>query len=438
MYTRKLVSLIALAILVATLVAACAPAPTPAPTAAPPTAAPVQPTTASAAPTAVPPTSAPKVGATWKIGFISSATGPAASLGVPERDVASLVANQLKAAGGITGPDGVKHDVQILIFDDQSSADTATSLARRLIEQDQVQVLVATTASGPSTAIVPIVTEAKAPNISMASARAIIEDPATKKMRDWVFKPVPENTNSADKQAEYLKAVGVTKVCHLYENSAYGQDTLASAKTSFPKAGITIVYDDSFDPKATEFPQLAKAKSSGCEAVVIGAIPPASPVMNVAVRDALPNVRVIHGHGSCVSDLIKNAGKAAEGTVMPCGKIIVADSLPDSDPVKKLDVDFIKAYATVSKDPISTFAGHAYDSLNWAVAALKTLPDGGTLAAQRQAVRDALETKTVNFPTTHGLYTLSPTDHLGFNGAEFAFVIVKNGQFVALPKDQWK
>ncbi len=436
MNTRKILSLIALYIFVAIFVAACAPAPTPAPTAAPPTAAPAQPTTA--APTAVPPTAAPKVGVTWKIGFISAATGPGASLGVPERDVAKLVSDQLKSSGGITGPDGVKHDVQILIFDDQSSADTAATLARRLIEQEQVQVLVATTQSGTSAAIVPIVTEAKVPNVSMASARSLIEDPQTRKMRDWVFKPVPENTNAADKQAEYLKAVGVTKVCHLYENSAYGQDTLASAKASFPKAGITIVYDDSFDPKATEFPQLAKAKAAGCEAVVIGAIPPASPVMNVAVRDALPNVRVVHGHGSCVADLVKNAGKAAEGTVMPCGKIIVAESLPDADPVKKLNVQFIKDYATVSKDPISTFAGHAYDSLQWAIAALKTLPDGGTLAAQRQAVRDAIETKTVKFPTTHGLYTLSATDHLGFDGAEFAFVIVKNGQFVALPKDQWK
>jgi branched-chain amino acid transport system substrate-binding protein len=221
--------------LVALLIAACAtPTPTPAPTPPPPTAAPAQPQpTAAAAATA---TTAPKVGAAWKVGFISSATGPAAALGVPERDVAKLVSDQLKAAGGVTGPDGVKHDVQILVFDDQSSADTATSLARRLIEQEQVQILVATTASGPSTAIVPIVTEAKVPNVSMASARAIIEDPATKKMREWVFKPVPENTNSADKQAEYLKAVGVTKVCHLYENSAYGQDTLASAKSSFAKA----------------------------------------------------------------------------------------------------------------------------------------------------------------------------------------------------------
>ncbi len=459
MKNRRILLMVAASLLLMAL-AACAPAPTPAPTAAPPTAAP-KPTAAPAQPTAAPkpteapkatsaptvaattaPTTAPtaataKTGGTYKIGFISAATGAGASLGVTERDVAKLVADQLKASG-ITGPDGIKHEVQVLIFDDQSSADTAATLARRLIEQDQVQVLVATSQTGPSTAIVPIATEAKVPMVSMASARALIEDPQTKQMRMWVFKPVPENSHSADKQAEYLKAVGVTKVCHLYENSSYGQDTLAAASVSFPKAGIQIVYSDAFDPKATEFPQLAKAKASGCQAVVIGAIPPASPVMNVAVRDALPDLRVIHGHGSCSPDLVKAAGKAAEGTVMPCGKILVADSLPDSDPVKALDLKLIKDYATVSKDPISTFSGHSFDALQWAIAALKTLPDGLSLADQRAKVRDALETKIKDFPTTHGLYTTSPTDHLGFNGADFAIVVVKDGKFVVLPKDQWK
>ncbi len=145
--------------------------------------------------------------------------------------------------------EGVKHEVQVLIFDDQSSADTVVTLARRLIEQDQVQVLVASTQTGTSMAIVPVVTEAKVPTVSMASSIDIIVDPQTKQVRAWIFKPVPGNNHSADKQAEYLKAVGVTKVCHLYENSSYGQDTLASATASFPKSGITIVYSDAFDDK---------------------------------------------------------------------------------------------------------------------------------------------------------------------------------------------
>ncbi len=416
--------------LIAVLLAACAaPTPTPAPPAATPTVAPAAPPT---------PTPAPKVGAPYKIGFIASITGPGASLGIPERNVAQMVQEQLKAQGGIEGPDGVRHEVQILIFDDESKTDTAATVARRLIEQEGVVVLVAGTLSGPSLAMVPIATEAKVPMISMASARSIIEDPETKKMREWIFKPVPENLHSAQMQADYLKAVGVTKVCHLYENTAYGQDTFASAQAIFPQAGIEIVYGDAFERTATEFPQVEKVKASGCQAVVIGSIPPASALVNVAVRDALPEVRVVHGHGSCSPDLIKNAGAAAEGTVMPCGKILVADQLPDTDPVKQLNLDFVKAYQDFTKgEPISTFAGHAYDALQWAIAALKTLPDGLSLAEQRAKVREALEGLR-NFPGTHGIFNLSPDDHLGFNYADFVMVVVKDGKFQVLPRDQWK
>jgi len=350
--------------LIAVLLAACAaPTPTPAPPAATPTVAPAAPPT---------PTPAPKIGAPYKIGFIASITGPGASLGIPERNVAQMVQEQLKAQGGIEGPDGVRHEVQILIFDDESKTDTAATVARRLIEQEGVVVLVAGTLSGPSLAMVPIATEAKVPMISMASARSIIEDPETKKMREWIFKPVPENLHSAQMQADYLKAVGVTKVCHLYENTAYGKDTFASAQAIFPQAGIEIVYGDAFERTATEFPQVEKVKASGCQAVVIGSIPPASALVNVAVRDALPEVRIVHGHGSCSPDLIKNAGAAAEGTVMPCGKILVADQLPDTDPVKQLNLDFVKAYQDFTKgEPISTLR-------TWRACATSQAPTGSS------------------------------------------------------------
>ncbi|MDQ7849733.1 MAG: ABC transporter substrate-binding protein [Armatimonadota bacterium] len=375
----------------------------------------------------------------YKIGFIASITGPGASLGEPERDVARLLQDQLTSARGVVGPDRVRHAVEILIFDDQSRADTAASLARRLINEEKVVLLVAGTLSGPSLAMVPIATEGRTPMISMASARAIIEDPQTKRARPWIFKPVPENLHSAQKQAEYLKAIGATSVCHLYENTAYGQDTFASAGAIFPAAGITIVYGDAFDRTATEFPQVARVRASGCRAVVIGSIPPAASVINVAVRERAAQVRIVHGHGACSPDLIKTAGAAAERTVMPCGKILVADQLPAGDPVKTLNLKFISDFRRFTGGrEISTFAGHAFDSLQWALIALRNLPDGLSLERQRDAAREALETKVKRWAGTHGFYTLSPEDHLGWKAEEFAFVTVQGGKFLILPRDQWK
>ena len=380
-----------------------------------------------------------RTGAPYKIGMIASVTGPGASLGIPERDVYRIIQDRLNAAGGIVGNDGVRHEVQIVFFDDESRPDAAASLARRLIEQERVHVLVAGTLSGPSLAMVPIASEARMPMISMASARAIIEDPATKKMRSYIFKPVPENLHSAAKQAEYLKAVGITGVCHLYENTAYGQDTFASAQALYPKAGIRILYGDSFDRTGTEFPQVTRVRASGCKAVVIGSIPPAASLINVAIAGRVGVRKIIHGHGACSPDLIRTAGTAAEGTVMPCGKIIVADQLPANDPVRRLNLELILDYQRLTGgQPISTFAGHAYDSLQWALAALREVPDGLPLDRVREAVREALETKIKNYVGTHGIMSLSPDDHLGFNPSDFVIVTVRQGRFVILPKDQWK
>lgn len=381
---------------------------------------------------------AARVGAPYRIGFIASVTGPGASLGTPERDVARLVQERLNREGGITGPDGVRHEVQILIHDDQSRADVAASLARRLIEQDQVHVLVGTTLSGPSLAIVPIATELRTPNVSMASARAIIEDPQTKRMRTWVFKPVPENLHSAAKQAEYLRAVGIDRVCHLYENTAYGQDTFASAKAEFPKVGIRILYGDSFDRFATEFPQVTRVRASGCRAVVIGSIPPAAAVINVAVAGRVGPRKIVHGHGACSPDLIRTAGQAAEGTVMPCGKILVADQLPANDPVRRVNLELGAEYSRLTGgQPISTFAGHAYDALQWALIGLRAVPDGQPLARARELVRDAIE-GIRNYVGTHGVMSLSPEDHLGFNPKDFVIVTVQGGRFLLLPPERWK
>lgn len=379
-----------------------------------------------------------RVGTPYRIGFISSVTGPGASLGAPERDVARMFQERLEREGGVAGPDGVRHEVQILINDDQSRADVAASLARRLIEQDQVHVLVGTTLSGPSLAIVPIATELRTPTISMASARAIIEDPATKRMRTWIFKPVPENLHSAAKQAEYLKGVGIDRVCHLYENTAYGQDTFASAKQEFAKAGIRILYGDSFDRFATEFPQVTRVRASGCQAVVIGSIPPAAAVINVAVAGRVGPRKIVHGHGACSPDLIRTAGQAAEGTVMPCGKILVADQLPANDPVRRVNLEFIAEYTRFTGgQPISTFAGHAYDALQWALAGLRAVPDGQPLPRVRELARDAIE-RIRNYVGTHGIMTLSPEDHLGFDAKDFVIVTVQGGRFVLLPPNRWK
>jgi ABC-type branched-subunit amino acid transport system substrate-binding protein len=218
-------------------------------------------------------------GTPYKIGFISAVTGPGSSLGVPERNTAEMIAEQLTAEGGIVGPDGITHQVEIIVLDSESNPDTAAANANRLIVEEEVDILVGGSLSGNALAMVPIASENETPMVGMASAGAIVKDPDTGEVRHWIFKIPHENNQVSQAMVQVLEANGVTSVCHLYENSGYGQDTLAQATAVFEEAGIEILYSDSFERTDTEFPQVVSVQGAGCEAVTVGAIPPGAPLV---------------------------------------------------------------------------------------------------------------------------------------------------------------
>jgi branched-chain amino acid transport system substrate-binding protein len=389
------------------------------------------PTTAASPTTGPPPTAE---GTTYKVGFVVSETGPGSGLGIPEAITARMLAEQW--SDGIVGPDGVYHAIEVIIYDDESNPDVAGTLASRLINEDQVDVLVAGTLSGNALAMAPLAEEAEVAMISMASARSIVE--AEGGARYWIFKTPQNNEHSAEWQRDYMLAQGISSVCYLFENGAYGQDTLNSGNTYFPPAGIEIVYEGSFDRTDTDFPIMAEAQASGCEAVVVGSIPPGSSSVTQAVYDFMPGVEVIGGHGSCNAQYIQLAPEAVEGTVLPCGKLLFADTLPDGDPQKALLLQYIADYEAFSGgEPVSTFGGHAWDALMWAFEALGSLEEGPDLATRRAAIRDYLETQIRDWPGTGGVFNITPDDHLGLEYTGLGFVRVVDGWYANYPPSDW-
>lgn len=374
-------------------------------------------------------------GVAYKIGFVVSETGPGSGLGIPEGITARMLAEQW--AGGIMGPDGVHHAVEVIIFDDESNPDVAGTLASRLITEDQVDVLVAGTLSGNALAMAPLAEEAEIAMISMASARSIVET-ADGQARYWIFKTPQNNEHSAEWQRDYMLAQGYSTVCYLFENGAYGQDTLNSAQAFFPPAGIDIVYEGSFDRTDTDFPIMAEAQASGCEAVVVGSIPPGSSSVTQAVYDFMPGVPVVGGHGSCNAQYINLAPEAVAGTVLPCGKLLFADTLPDGDPQKALLLQYITDYGAFSGgEPVSTFGGHAWDALMWTHQALSSLEEAPDLAARRAAIRDYIESEIRNWPGTGGMFNVTPDDHLGLEYTGLGFVRVVSGWYENFPPSDW-
>jgi len=380
------------------------------------------------------------MGAPYKLGFFSSITGPTSSLGVPERNTAEMIAAQIEEAGGVVGPDGVIHEVEFVIYDDESNPEVAATVASRLIEEDEVDAIVGGSGSGPSLAVVPLMQEAEMPYVSMASSRSIIMNPETGETYKWSFKTPQENFHSGGWQAAYAEAMGWDQVCVMYSNDGYGQDCLAQTTAAMEEKGIEVSYSDSFEPTDTEFPQIASVVASGCDALVIGAVPPGAATVTVAAREGAPDLPVVLGHGVCNATMISAAGAAAEGTVFPCGKLMYADGLPDDDPQKALLIKYREdymAFTGLGPEAVSTFGGHGYDGLWWVLEAMGSLDEGLDLTARRVAIRDYLETEITNWPGTGGVFNVTPDDHLGLTYEALGFVKVENGTWVYFPPEEW-
>ncbi|MFQ5399965.1 MAG: ABC transporter substrate-binding protein [Anaerolineae bacterium] len=371
------------------------------------------------------PLPAEEVGEPYKIGVFFSVTGPASSLGVPERDTALMVAEQVNAAGGIEGPDGLMHPLELILEDDQTSTDEALLIVKRFIEQENVPIIVGGTASGISLAVIDTVTEAQVPFISNASSSAIIQ-PVEE--RHWIFKTPQTNLPVAQVQGDWMVANGITKIASFGVNNGFGVDSMGALQTVAADLGIEIVWEGTFEPGDTDFTaQLTQIAGSGAEALIVHATPGEGAPLTVQFRDLALDMPILHNHGIGNQAFIDLAGDAAEGVLFPIGKLLVADGLPDTDPQKATLLQYVADYTefTGGATP-STFGGHAWDSMQMAIMALSAVGPDPT------AIRDYLE-GIHNFAGISGVFNLSDQDHNGIGKETLVLVEIKNGTWEYVP-----
>jgi branched-chain amino acid transport system substrate-binding protein len=376
-----------------------------------------------------------KTGATYKIGFITSITGAASYLGEPERDAATMMQKQLDEQGGITGPDGVKHPVKILIQDTEGSGDVAVPVAKKLIDSEGVVALLGPATSQESMALIPVATEAQVPMISMASSSGIVKPVAERK---WIFKVAQSNEHTAPWQVKYAKAKGLTKIANIYVNNSYGEDGAAAIRATAKAENVQIVLEDTFGAADTDMTALiTKIKASEAQSVLVTAIPPAAAIFTKQYRELGLTQPLLQNSGIGNVSFVPLAGAAnAEGVIFPIGKIVAVDALADSDPQKPVLKQFVADFQKAIGKAPNQFAAHGRDSLALVLNALKALPNGLSLADQRSKLRDGLE-GTSGFVGVDGVFNLSATDHVGLSTKDVVLARITNGEFAYLPEEKW-
>lgn len=355
----------------------------------------------------------------YKVGAIFSITGPGSSLGIPERDTAQMLEAEVNVKGGIMGPDGKRHPVKIIIYDDASDETRAVLAAKKLIEEDRVAAIVGTTLSGTSLAILDSIQKAQVPLVSCAAAIKIVEPAAE---RRWVFKTPQSDFLIIGVLTEYLKAKDLTRVGWLHVDYAFGDLGWIEFQKAAPKAGLQVVASEKFGQRDVDTtPQLTRMKAASPQAVVVWSIPPSASIVTKNYRDLGITAPLFQSHGVGNKRYIELAGPAANGVVFPAGKLLVAEQLPDSDPQKPVLLAYAKAFEA-KYGPRNTFGGHAWDALQLVFRAMEKA------GADRAGIREVIE-NTRNFVGITGVFDFSPTDHNGLDRRAVTMIQIVDGQW---------
>src|SRR5574341_461023 len=350
-----------------------------------------------------------------RIGAFLAVTGPAAFLGDPEQKTLEMYVAKLNASGGVLG-----RKLQLVAYDSAGDAEKARTFAKRLIEQDKVDVIVGGTTTGETMAVVPLVESAGVPFISLAGAVVIIEP-----VKKWVFKTPHTDRMACEKIFVDMRARGATRAALISGAGGFDRSMRAECLKVADKQGVQIVADESYGAGDTDMTaQLTKIKNTpGVQAVLNAGFGQGPAIVTKNDRQLGSQAPFYQSHGVASKQYVKLSGDSAEGVRLPAAALLVADTLPDSDPQKKVVVEYKQAFEGRFKQEVSTFGGHAYDGLMLAVEAIKRA--GSTDKAK---VRDALEA-TRAYVGTGGVVNMSAQDHMGLDLSAFRMLEVRKGDW---------
>jgi branched-chain amino acid transport system substrate-binding protein len=360
-------------------------------------------------------------GSAWAdvtIGVIVSATGPAASLGIPEKQTFALLPQTL---GG--------EKVKYIVLDDATDPSTAVKNARKLTAEDKVDAIIGASATPTSMGILEVAFEARTPQIAMAPL-----PPAGDKAA-WVFTTPQSFPMMAVAMVQHMAANNVKTLGFIGYADAYGELWLKAIQDAAAAKGIAVGPVERYQRNDSSVAgQVLKLLAAKPDAVLIAGSGTPAVLPQASLIERGYKGKFYQTHGIANRDFLRVGGKSVEGTLFPVGPMLVAEQLPDSHPSKKASLEYIRAYeGGHGVNSRSTFGGHGWDAyllLNRAVPeALKKAKPG--TAEFRAALREALE-NVHELPAVHGVFNMSAKDHNGFDSRAAIMATVENGDWKIL------
>ncbi len=360
-----------------------------------------------------------------KIGSVLSLTGPAASLGIPEKNTIEILPKTL--AG---------EPVRFIILDDASEPANAVRAARKLVDEEKVDIIMGPTITQSSLALLEVIGSSKTPMISLAGSSIIVTPPEGNKA--WSFMLAPAETSMGHYIFRHMAKTGKKTVAFIGFNDAFGDSFLGEMKKLAEKNNVKLLTDERFGRTDTSVTaQVLKAVSTNPDAIIIGAsgTPSVAPILELRKLNYRGN---IYGNqGMANSDFLRVGGAQLTGLMLPVSPVLVAEQLPDSNPTKGPGVEYLKVYeGKYGPNRRTLFGATAWDAymiLDKAAAIARKSASPGT-PEFRSAPRDAI-VQTKDFVGSQGVFTMSEKDHNGTDLRAQVLVEIKNGKWTYVPVD---
>jgi branched-chain amino acid transport system substrate-binding protein len=350
------------------------------------------------------------------IGISISTTGPAAALGVPERNALEFVPKEI---GGVP--------LKLIVLDDGGDPTNATTNARRFVTESKADVIIGSSTTPPTIAISNVANEAGIPHISLAPF------PVTPERAKWSV-VLPQAVSIMGKELyAHMKAHNVKTVGFIGYSDSYGDLWLNDFKNQGVPLGLKLADEERFArPDTSVTGQALKLVAANPDAILVAASGTAAGLPQQELRDRGYKGLIYQTHGAAAMDFIRIAGHAAEGVIMASGPVMDPEDQPDSALTKKpglaLDTAYEKKYGPNSR---SQFAGHAYDAFQVLQrvipAALKTAKPG--TPEFHEAIRQAFLSER-EIAATQGVYNFTEKDRNGLDDRSRILLTVKNGKYV--------
>lgn len=349
------------------------------------------------------------------VGVIASLTGPAAALGAETKKAVALFPSKVG-----------NEKINFILLDDATDPTSAVKNARKLMSEDKVDAILGPNLISTATAIADVANTEKTPMISVAPLDV------TGDKRGYVFRSEPSADLMVQRVVNDMVSNGTKTVGFIGFSDSWGE-LLFKALNKAAEGKLTVVASERYgraDPSVQA--QVLKVMAAKPEVVFIGASGTPAAMPQITLRERGYKGKIYQSHGVTSKEFLRVGGKAVEGALIPVGPVLVAEQLPDSHPTKKASVAFVKELeAKNGPDSRSTFAGASWDAWlllqNAIVGAQKAKVKAGT-PEFRTALRQNIE-KTSKLVGTNGVYTLSATDHAGYDASAIVLIKVENNRW---------